>query len=57
MPLLLWFRNDLRTHDNPALHYFLSQQSSYHNTQKIKQAVFGSKVTPFPTQVPGLSGS
>jgi deoxyribodipyrimidine photo-lyase len=21
--LLLWFRNDLRTHDNPALHYFL----------------------------------
>jgi len=23
--LLLWFRNDLRTHDNPALHYFLSQ--------------------------------
>ena len=24
---------------------------------KIKQAVFGSKVTPLPTQVPGLSGS
>lgn len=22
--MLLWFRNDLRTHDNPALHYFLS---------------------------------
>lgn len=21
--MLLWFRNDLRTHDNPALHYFL----------------------------------
>jgi deoxyribodipyrimidine photo-lyase len=36
MHLLLWFRNDLRTHDNPALHYFLSHSS----TQKIKQAVF-----------------
>jgi deoxyribodipyrimidine photo-lyase len=24
MPLLLWFRNDLRTHDNPALHFYLS---------------------------------
>jgi len=24
--LLLWFRNDLRTHDNPALHYFMSQK-------------------------------
>ena len=24
---------------------------------KIKQAVFGSKVTPFPTQVPELNGS
>jgi deoxyribodipyrimidine photo-lyase len=23
--LLLWFRNDLRIHDNPALHYFLSE--------------------------------
>lgn len=22
--MLLWFRNDLRTHDNPALHYFIS---------------------------------
>ena len=26
--MLLWFRNDLRTHDNPALHYFLSNQCS-----------------------------
>jgi deoxyribodipyrimidine photo-lyase len=44
MHLLLWFRNDLRTHDNPALHYFLSHQNCYQtddkNTQKIKQAVF-----------------
>jgi deoxyribodipyrimidine photo-lyase len=29
--LLLWFRNDLRTHDNPALHFFLSEVS----TQKL----------------------
>jgi len=26
--LILWFRNDLRTHDNPALHYFLTQSTS-----------------------------
>ena len=38
--MLLWFRNDLRTHDNPALHYFLSHQSSNQKTQQIKQAVF-----------------
>lgn len=31
--MLLWFRNDLRTHDNPALHYFLSNQCSK-NTNK-----------------------
>lgn len=24
--MLLWFRNDLRTHDNPALHYFLKHK-------------------------------
>lgn len=24
--MLLWFRNDLRTHDNPALRFFLSEQ-------------------------------
>ncbi|MFT7009183.1 MAG: deoxyribodipyrimidine photo-lyase [Colwellia sp.] len=29
--MLLWFRNDLRTHDNPALHFFLSEVS----TQKL----------------------
>ena len=26
--MLIWFRNDLRTHDNPALHFFLSQVSN-----------------------------
>lgn len=26
--LILWFRNDLRTHDNPALHYFLAHSAS-----------------------------
>lgn len=25
--MLLWFRNDVRTHDNPALHYFLDNMS------------------------------
>ena len=34
--MLLWFRNDLRTHDNPALHYFLSQPDS----EKLRKAVF-----------------
>lgn len=38
--MLLWFRNDLRTHDNPALHYFLSNFIANDETQKIKQAVF-----------------
>ncbi len=26
--MILWFRNDLRTHDNPALHHFLNTPSS-----------------------------
>ncbi|GAA5134630.1 deoxyribodipyrimidine photo-lyase [Thalassotalea piscium] len=26
--MILWFRNDLRTHDNPALHYFLNNTDS-----------------------------
>lgn len=26
--MLLWFRNDLRTHDNPALHFFLREVSA-----------------------------
>ncbi|GAA6205615.1 deoxyribodipyrimidine photo-lyase [Thalassotalea sp. SU-HH00458] len=26
--MILWFRNDLRTHDNPALHYFLTLAKS-----------------------------
>lgn len=28
MSVLLWFRNDIRIHDNPALHYFLEQKTS-----------------------------
>ena len=34
--MLLWFRNDLRTHDNPALHHFLQKR----NSQKTGKAVF-----------------
>ena len=26
--MLLWFRNDLRSHDNPALQYFLKNNTS-----------------------------
>lgn len=26
--MILWFRNDLRTHDNPALHYFINNSVS-----------------------------
>jgi deoxyribodipyrimidine photo-lyase len=26
--LLIWFRNDLRTHDNPALHFFVNQKKT-----------------------------
>ncbi|MBU2872111.1 deoxyribodipyrimidine photo-lyase [Colwellia sp. E2M01] len=36
MSILLWFRNDLRTHDNPALHHFLNNSSS----EKPRKAVF-----------------
>jgi len=34
--VLLWLRNDLRTHDNPALHYFLD----HHGPEKQCKAVF-----------------
>ena len=34
--MLLWFRNDLRTHDNPALHFFLNLPSS----ETSRKAVF-----------------
>jgi deoxyribodipyrimidine photo-lyase len=34
--LLLWFRNDLRTHDNPALHYFLQHR----DLQQVGKAIF-----------------
>ncbi|MCP4987882.1 MAG: deoxyribodipyrimidine photo-lyase [Colwellia sp.] len=36
MSVLLWFRNDLRTHDNPALHYFLNKASP----EKVAKAIF-----------------
>lgn len=35
MNLLLWFRNDLRTHDNPALHYFISQLNDTHERHAV----------------------
>nr|WP_211664960.1 deoxyribodipyrimidine photo-lyase [Litorilituus lipolyticus] len=33
--MLLWLRNDLRTHDNPALHYFLDHNGSKNNCKAI----------------------
>lgn len=39
--MLLWFRNDLRTHDNPALHYFLSQNAQSQQDSAVSmKAVF-----------------
>lgn len=44
--MLLWFRNDLRTHDNPALHYFLNKGVfnkeilNQHTSQVPGKAVF-----------------
>ena len=35
MSMLLWFRNDLRTHDNPALAYVLSQAKATTPTKAI----------------------
>jgi len=35
MNFLLWFRNDLRTHDNPALHHYLNLPSSPHPRKAI----------------------
>ena len=32
---LLWFRNDLRTNDNPALQYFIDQQSNKNTAKAI----------------------
>ena len=28
--MILWFRNDLRTHDNPALQYYMNSHCSGH---------------------------
>ena len=36
MSLLLWFRNDIRIHDNPALDYFLQQ----HQSSEMAKAIF-----------------
>ena len=40
--MILWFRNDLRTHDNPALHFFLSQVSAlnFPCSETPRKAVF-----------------
>lgn len=38
--MLLWFRNDLRTHDNPAFHYYLKQLQSSVNGSKGKAIFF-----------------
>ena len=39
--MLLWLRNDLRTHDNPALHYFLSRNSlNQHDSKVPAKAIF-----------------
>ena len=38
--MLLWFRNDLRTHDNPALNYFLSHLNENLTEDKAGKAVF-----------------
>ncbi|MGB2741995.1 MAG: deoxyribodipyrimidine photo-lyase [Cognaticolwellia sp.] len=35
MSVLLWFRNDIRIHDNPALHYFLEQRTSLEPSKAI----------------------
>jgi deoxyribodipyrimidine photo-lyase len=42
MLLLLWFRNDLRTHDNPALNFFLNQvrQAEFPRSEIPYKAVF-----------------
>ena len=34
--MILWFRNDLRTHDNPALHHFMNTPCS----SKLRKAFF-----------------
>ncbi|TYK66207.1 deoxyribodipyrimidine photo-lyase [Colwellia echini] len=36
---MLWFRNDLRTHDNPALHYFLNT-SCGSSSDSPRKAIF-----------------
>lgn len=37
---LLWFRNDLRTHDNPALHHFCQQRLISTSPHKNDKAIF-----------------
>jgi len=37
---LLWFRNDLRTHDNPALHHFLQAHSNHSGSDLCCKAIF-----------------
>lgn len=38
--MVLWFRNDLRTHDNPALHHFLNTPSLGESCKSPRKAFF-----------------
>ncbi|WP_299262815.1 FAD-binding domain-containing protein [uncultured Psychrosphaera sp.] len=38
--MILWFRNDLRTHDNPALQYFLTHRSESDSGSIQGKAIF-----------------
>ena len=38
--MILWFRNDLRTHDNPALHHFMNTPCSGEFDKAPRKAIF-----------------
>ena len=38
--MILWFRNDLRTHDNPALHHFMNTPCSGEFDKEPRKAIF-----------------
>ena len=40
--MLIWFRNDLRIHDNPALHFYLSEVTTQniHSSKASRKAIF-----------------
>jgi len=41
--MIFWFRNDLRTHDNPALHHFMNFSSEDSNKSQLKAFFFISE--------------